>query len=219
MRRKSIYLAFFVLALPLVGTNVMFGGTVIERQVNKSSDDGEEQDPSGNMRNTDDGNLEMPYEDEGTPASDKQMVGIRFEDITIPQGSAISDAWVRFDVDNIKNGTDPVSLIIAGELSPNAVTFGDNNFDISGRPGTTAQVVWVPDNWTATHTKHFTSNIAPVIEEIVNQDDWQTNNALVLIISDDPDNPSKGIRCAEAYDGESANAPLLHIEIADLTAQ
>ncbi|MHC4189334.1 MAG: LamG-like jellyroll fold domain-containing protein [Planctomycetota bacterium] len=214
MSKKLLFLTSFILVLALAGTNVVFGAVVIERQVNNSSDD-REQDVGGGLGSADDSDLEMPYEDQGTPATDEQIIGIRWEDIAIPKGSAILEAWVRFDVDETKNGTDHVSLIIEGELSPDAVTFGGNDPDISSRPRTAAQVVWVPANWTVTHMKDQTSNIAPIIQEIVNQDGGAPGNALVLIISDDPSNPSRGIRCAESRDGAGSNTdriPLLHIE-------
>jgi len=56
------------------------------------------------------------------------------------------------------------------------------------------------------------SDISAVIQEIVNLDGWASGNALVLILSDNPDNPSVGSRCAEAVDGSVMQAPLLHIE-------
>ncbi|UCG58515.1 MAG: LamG domain-containing protein, partial [Phycisphaerales bacterium] len=196
-------------------TTKSFVPVVIERQINWTSDDNEEEVPSGDMVGMGDNDLEMPYATEGTPPTDDQIVGIRFEDIDVPKGSTISQAWVRFDVDETKNGTDPVSLIIEGERSPDAVTFTDEDYNISSRTRTTAQVVWVPDDWTATHQKHNTSNIASVIQEIVNQGGWTAGNALVLIISDDPANPSRGIRCAESWNGAGSNVdqiPMLHIE-------
>jgi hypothetical protein len=218
MCRKLIILTSFILVLALAGTNVVFGSIVIERRVDKSANDSEEKDPAGDAEGLDSTDLEFPYEDEGTPPSDPMIVGIRFEDIDIPKGSSISEAWIEFECDEIKNGTDFVSLIIEGELNPDARIFVGSDSDIIPRPRTTAQVVWVPVAWTEVSQKDQTSNIAPVIEEIVNQDGWKSGNALVLIISDDPANPSKGIRCAEAYDGEAANAPLLHIEFTSKSA-
>ena len=218
MSKKLLYLISFVLVLSLVGTNVIFGSVVIERRVDKSANDSEEKDPAGDAEGLDSGDLEFPYEDEGTPPTDPMIVGIRFEDIDIPKGSSISEAWIEFECDETKNGTDPVSLIIEAELNPDAGSFNGSDFDIIPRPRTTAKVVWVPVAWTEVSQKDQTSNIAPVIEEIVNLDGWASGNALVLIISDDPDNPSKGIRCAEAFDGEPANAPLLHIEFTSKNA-
>ncbi len=217
MSKKMICLVPFVLLLTLAGTNVVFGAAVIERQVNESSDDAEEGVPGGGM-DLSSGDLEMPYEDEGmvTP----QIIGIRFVDIAVPRGSTIPLAWMQFDVDETKGGEQPVSLVIEGELSPDAVTFS-STANISSRPRTTANAVWIPTRWTETHTKDYTPDLSYVIEEIVNQPAWKSGNALVLIISDDPDNPSQGLRCAESWDGAGSDTdqiPFLHIEFTNWSA-
>jgi hypothetical protein len=217
MSTKLICLVSSVLMLTLAGTNVVFGAAVIERQVNESSDDAEEGVPGGGM-DLSSGDLEMPYEDEGmvTP----QIIGIRFVDIAIPRGSTIPLAWMQFDVDETKGGELPVSLIIEGELSPDAVTFS-STANISSRPRTTANAVWVPSRWTETHTKDYSPDLSYIIEEIVNQPAWKSGNALVLIISDDPANPSQGLRCAESWDGAGSDTdqiPFLHIEFTNWSA-
>ncbi|MHC4633523.1 MAG: hypothetical protein ACYS9C_19930, partial [Planctomycetota bacterium] len=104
----------------------------------------------------------------------------------------------------------PVNLIIEGELSPSPATFTSALNDISKRPTTTAKVQWSVPNWTtvgASGPDQATPNIASIIQEIVNQNGW-TGSALVLMIRDDPANPSLGIRCAVS----GPNASLLHIE-------
>ncbi|MHC4595313.1 MAG: hypothetical protein ACYS19_10265, partial [Planctomycetota bacterium] len=71
----------------------------------------------------------------------------------------------------------------------------------------------MPPNWTTVGDRgpdQATPDISAVIQEIVNQDGWASGNSLVLIISDDPVNPSQGIRCAEAGPGD--DAALLRIE-------
>jgi len=50
--------------------------------------------------------------------------------------------------------------------------------------------------------------------EIDSQRNWAPGNAIVLILRDDKDNPSIGLREAESYEGEAAAAPLLHIDLA-----
>jgi hypothetical protein len=157
--------------------------------------------------------LEIPYDGPGTPATGGQIIGLRWLDVAIKPGSIISQAWIEFECDETDEGTEAhVSLIIEGELSPNAATFADQTLDITSRPRTTAQAVWVPVPWTAVSQKDRTLDISAVIEEIIGQDGWKSGNSLVIIISDDPANPSVGLRNAEAYDGESVNSPLLHIE-------
>jgi len=155
--------------------------------------------------------LEFPYEDAGK--GDPQVIGLRYTNITIPKGTTITNAWVQFQVDETKDGTLPVNVIIDGELVPNAAAFTAAAFNVTSRARTTAKVQWSVPNWTNVGDHgpdQATPNIAAIIQEIVNQDGWVSGNALVLIISDDPANPSTGIRCVEA--GPGNDAALLHIE-------
>jgi len=76
-------------------------------------------------------------------------------------------------------------------------------------------VPWQPDPWNAGGQKIQTVNIAPIIQELVDQPGWAAGNAVEIIIGADPDKPAfTGVRCAESYDGSPSSAPLLHIEIA-----
>ncbi|MFH1882079.1 MAG: hypothetical protein ABIL62_05135 [Planctomycetota bacterium] len=196
MCRKMI---LFVLVLALAGTNVVFGGMVVEIGITNSNDDVEDQLASGMYITSSD--LELP---------DGQVIGLRFLNVEVPNGAKIIEAYIVFTVDELKGGTEPVNLIIDGEPVPDAPPFADVMYNVRDRARTTAKAVWVPENWTVVGNKHQTSDISAVISEIVSQEGWNPGNALVLIISDDPDNPSKGIRCAES--GTGAPAPLLHIE-------
>jgi len=225
MCKKVLFLTSVVLALALAGTNVALGDTVLERSIVVGTDDAEEDlNPSKlgevDMASTD---LEFPYEDAGKV--DPQLMALRFTDIAIPVGSSITAAWVRFDVDETRDGTLPASVLIEGELNLNPAGWpadtGPGNFGISSRPRTVANAVWSMPNWTTTHEhgpNQTTTNIAAVIQEIIGQPGWASGNALVLIIRDDPANPSAGSRCAESFEGAAANAdqiPLLHIEFTE----
>jgi len=207
MSEKLIYVVSLVLAFSLASSNVVFGGIKWEVGISSGSDAVEEGDPGGNM-DTGSSDLEMPYENTGQ--SNKQVIGLRFLNVDIPKGTDIVDAYLEFTVDETKGGSEPVSLLIEGELTPDAAAISSSAKDVTNRTRTTAKVVWDPVNWTSPGAKDQTSNIASVIQEIINQDDWAAGNALVLIISDNPDNPSTGLRCAVS--GSGASAPWLHIE-------
>ncbi len=114
-----IYLTSFVLVLALAGTNVTLGD-VWEGRVNKDTDDTEELDPSGTPEGSS-SDLEFSYEDAGM--GDKQIIGIRWENVNVPKGAAILDAWTEFTVDETDEGTTQVSVIIEGELNPYPPTF------------------------------------------------------------------------------------------------
>ena len=49
-----------------------------------------------------------------------------------------------------------------------------------------------------------TSDLSPVIQEIVDRAGWVEGNAVVIIVT--------GSRVAESYNGDNAAAPLLHVE-------
>jgi len=180
---------------------------VNEWRIADDADDVEEAVATGSMDMTS-SDLELAYENTGQ--GNQQIIGLRFTGIPIPKGATITDAWVQFRVDEEKGGTEPVNLIINGELSPNAAGFTSDAFNVSSRPRTTAQVQWSVSNWTnvgAQGPDQTTPSIASIIQEIVNQDGW-LGGAIVLMFRDDPANPSLGVRCALA----GPEAALLHID-------
>jgi hypothetical protein len=153
--------------------------------------------------------LEMPYE--GTGQDNPQIIGLRFVGVPVPSGATITEAWVQFQVDETKGGTDPVNLIIQGELSSDAAEFGSDALAVSSKTTTAAQVSWSVPDWTSVGDNgpdQRTPSLVPIIQEIVNQSGW-AGGSIVLIIKDDPANPSVGVRCAEAGPGD--DAALLHI--------
>jgi hypothetical protein len=158
-----------------------------------------------------------------------QTVGIRFTNLTIPQGAAITNAYVQFTADetgfmatflsSISNAIIPfqvdevnsgaTSLTIEGEDVDNATTFTTVNGSISSRQRTTAAISWSPVPWLTVGEAgpdQQTPNIASVIEELVNRPAWVSGNAVVIIIT------GTGERTAESANGDSAGAPLLHVE-------
>lgn len=205
MCRRLFLLACFTVVLSIACIDTAFG-VVWEGRIASSTDDREHY-VGGGLESATSSDLEMPYENTGK--ADPQTIGIRFINVEIPKGANITSAYVEFVCDETKGGTELVSVIINGQTDPNPISFTD---DIINRPRTTAGVVWEPENWTSAGQVSQTSDISSVIQEIVNQDGWASGNALALIISDNPDNPSQGIRCAESYDGTQSQAALLHIE-------
>jgi hypothetical protein len=212
MSKKLFLLTSFVLVLALACTNVSFGAT-IDSKIANGNDDVEERLARANEIDITSSDLEFPHEDAGM--GDPQVIGLRFIDIAVPKGATITNASIQFKVDETKDGTLPVNLIIDGESAASAAAFTADAFTVTSRVRTTASVQWSVPNWTTVGDRgpdQATPNIAAVIQEIVNQDGWASGNALVLIISDDPANPSTGLRCAEAFEGDAPGAPLLHIE-------
>jgi hypothetical protein len=186
-------------------------GTVIDQRISASSDDAEEALNVGVTNGNYSSDLEIVDDHKGNGS--RQLIGLTFRDIYIAPGEVISDAYIEFVCDETKNGTDDAYFLIWGHLTPNPDGFIDP-FVISDRPKTEAKVPWIPDPWNAVGQKIQTVNIAPIIQELINQEGWAAGNAVEIIIGADPIIPGfTGVRCAESYDGDPSNAPLLHIEI------
>ncbi len=215
MSKKFILLTSFVLVLALAGTNAAFGAFTVESRVAASDDDAEETVVGGGMSRTS-SDLELGYEGAFDPGN-LQIIGVRFTGVGIPKGVTIKKAWVQFTADDINNEyhVPPVSVIVEGELSPDPVDFSSGNPNISSRATTTASEVWDIPQWTAVRSAgqdERTPDISSIIQEIIDQDSWAAGNAMVVILRDNPANPSQGTRESEAFDGEASLAPVLHID-------
>jgi hypothetical protein len=204
MSGRLFCLVSVVFVLSLVITNPAFGGKIWETRVSSGNDDAEQNASSGSMDLT---SSDLEIFDDGF----LQVIGLRFVNIPIPKGAIVDEAYIEFTCDETKGGTEPVSAIIEGQLNPNPPAFANVANNISGRPTTSASVIWNPVNWTEEGQKDKTSDITSIIQEIIDQSGWSFGNALVIILRDNPANPSKGIRCAESA-SDISNAPLLHIE-------
>jgi hypothetical protein len=144
----------------------------------------------------------------------EQLVRMTFRDIDIAPGEAISDAYIEFVCDQITGGTAVARLLIWGHLTENSEGFV-TPFVISDRSRTEAKVPWEPDTWDVGGQTIRTVNIAPIIQELIDQPGWVAGNAVEIIIGADLDKSAFGsVRCAVSYNGSLFSAPLLHIEIA-----
>jgi hypothetical protein len=172
---------------------------VVDVRVAASSDDAEEKITGGmRMTSTD---LDLVYD------SGEQTVGMRFNEIDIPQGATVVSAYVQFQTDEANS--EVTSLTIKGEAVDSAVTFSNIKYNISSRPTTFTGVSWSPDPWLIVGeagVAQQTPDISPIIQEIVDRQGWTSGNSLVIIIT------GTGLRRAEAFEGVAVGAPLLHVE-------
>ncbi len=172
--------------------------------VSRSEDDAEES-LQGEMV-LDSSDLDMQHFPEGLEA---EVVGMRFANIRVPNGSRIKKAYVQFTAQSA--ASEKTDLTIQAELSANAETFTDTEHNISSRKRTKASVKWSPEPWNATFErseKQRTPDLSSLIEEVVAQPGWQEGNSLVLIIT------GSGNRDAVSFDGRRnrGGPPMLYVE-------
>ncbi len=170
-----------------------------ETRVSSSADDAEENNVGTvNLTSTD---LEL------TQDTSVQTIGMRFNAVHVPAGAVITRAYLQFVTDEISDVA--TNLAIKGEAVGNSNAFQSLAGNISSRPTTAASVNWTPSPWAVVGeagASQRTPNLAGVIQELVNIPGWQEGNSLTLIIT------GQGKRVAKSYNGNSNQAPLLHVE-------
>lgn len=145
----------------------------------------------------------------GEGSSGSQLVGLRFENITIPFGQTITGAYIRFRAEGVD--TMPVSLSIYGEDIDNSPVFNTNLNNLSNRTLTDSVVYWSPNGWDqyyVSSNRHQSKNIKTIVQEIVDRPGWASGNAISFLIS------GTGTRIFTPYETDSIEAPRLVIETA-----
>ena len=179
-RNNILTLTALFMGLILVFINPIqaWGATsgTLNIRVSTGNDDAEENAFSGDMYlNSSD--LELVRD------SSNQIVGIRFQNISIPQGSSITNAYIVFTVDEITS--EPTNLSIWGEKRSNTSIFSNSDDDISSRPKTDAEITWnaVPTWGTIDEegVAQQTPDLTAILQEIIDQPAWLSGNAMVFI--------------------------------------
>ena len=141
----------------------------------------------------------------------EQWVGVRFQDVTIPAGSVINSATIQFTGTTTDVGI--LSVPILGELSPDPLEFGDLT-PLTTRTLTMSSVAWTIDPWVLPNdvfgANTTTPDLAVVVQDIVDQNGWDSGNSMAFIFQNDPMDTSE--RIAVSYDGDPAQAALLTID-------
>ena len=182
----------------------------LDVRVRVGEDDVEEllADGSINMTSTD---LELGKGNGWPESGDQpQKVGIRFQEVRVPQGARITSAYLEFETDEVSS--EATNVTIYGEASDDAAAFTTEAYGVSNRVKTAASVGWDVPAWETVDEKHRSPDVSVIVQEIVNRSGWSPGNSMVFIIE------GSGKRVAESYNGEAAAAPLLHIEYGNLVS-
>lgn len=184
----------------------IFAGAIdITAQLTSNDDDVEENKGSGSVDLTS-SDLELCVEEWLWPISDEdQLVALRYENLQIPQGASITNAYIQFTSN--ENQSDPAALTIYGEANDNASSFTGTNYNVSFRNQTTASVSWNPSSWStdAAGTTEQTPSLTTIIQELVTRPGWQMGNAMAFVFD------GSGTRSAYSRDADAAKSATLHI--------
>ena len=144
-----------------------------------------------------------------------ENVGVRWCNVTIPQGSIIITAHITFwGADFCTN--EVTTVTIAGEDIGDSTTFSTFE-DFIARGLCTATVPWVipPDT---TGEPYSTPEIKDIIQEIINRGDWVSGNSLALFVNNNGSD-SYAQRNIIDYGSIPELSPLLHIEYSGQSIQ
>jgi hypothetical protein len=158
--------------------------------------------------------LEFGWE---STTTDPQLVGLRFQNINIPKGSMIKNAYIQFTVDATSKNADPCNVVIRYEPNDNPTTFDSNAFHLSNRSKSIDSVYWSVGgtSWSTVGSAGVdqrTPNLGAMIQNIVNRNGWNSGNAMAFFLK------GTGTREVESFDGDAPKAAQLVIEYIPVTA-
>ena len=167
----------------------------IDRRVSGSADDAEEFS-SGTT-----------YDDNDLDLAGVAYIGVRFTNLSIPQGATITNAYITFEaMEENTDNTPSTTLTIYGQAVDDASAFNFGQaHNISNRTLTSASVSWSPSTWTEDST-YQTPDLSSIVQELVDRDGWNSGNSMVFIFT------GTGYREAKAYNEDPNSAPILHVE-------
>ncbi len=187
--------------------------------INSSSDDVEEA-TNGNIYD-DSSDLEFFYD--GQANGGEQIIGLRFENIDLPAGTVINNAYIQFFTeDQNLDGAAPTAIIEL-ENSANASSFlWYENYNVSSRDYLDESVSWDMPVWDVTALngpEQRTPDLSSLIQQIVNLDGWQQGNSVAFMLSSPNPILSNLGNTAATYDENPNAAPKLVIEFASPTRE
>ncbi len=168
--------------------------------ITTGADDVEERQGDGFIY-TNSSDLELVYDTYNNQYH--QTVGLRFQNVNVPSGVTITNAYIQFECDETSSGT--IELFIDAHNADNSAAWS-GNYDVSSRPRTANTVSWLPPNWSVVQERganQMTENLNSIVQQVIDRVGWSPGNAMSFIITNDKSNQNK--RVAEAYEGGTIN--------------
>ena len=114
-------------------------------------------------------------------AGKEALIGLRFEDIRIPQGATVESASLVFVP--AADEKRPMSWTIAAHDADNSAAFAASNSNLSDREKTSASENWTLPDWKAGEAVETSVDLKAVVQAVVNRGGWCGGNALSFLIN------------------------------------
>jgi type IV pilus assembly protein PilY1 len=141
----------------------------------------------------------------------ENTVGLRFEEVSIPQGATITSAYLRFHAAQAHSADDDLELKVRAESSDNAAPFTNSSFGLSARSKLATEVIWSPEASWPLDTLVTGADITPLVQQVVDRSGWCGNNAMAFYLQPRDTSAAGGSRLAYSYDEVSHRHPELVI--------
>lgn len=165
-------------------TDTLDNGTIVT--FDTSSDDAEQENDEMDALYDDD--LDAGWE--GEPDDQNILTtGLRFRDISIPNGVQIDSAYLVLCSHEGKSAEDVAIITIVGEATDDAMTYDEESL-ITDRPETNAAIVWEVDEEWELWEFYRTPDIKTIIQEIVDRENWTPGNSLAIMLKGENQGPS-----------------------------
>ena len=155
--------------------------------------------------------LEMVYDRSNNLSF--QKVGLRFENVQIPQNATIESAYLQFTAD--ESNHQYTFLEIAMESTSNASLF-TNAYNVSVRKLLTTKIAWIPSSWISgqNSASQKSPDLKTLVQQIVSKSKWNPGNNMAFIISGTGVSLTSKTakRVANSFDGDPSKAARLFIQ-------
>lgn len=140
--------------------------------------------------------------------SSNAYIGLRFENIDLPQGASVLDAYLEFSGKEAQ--TSPgANMIIRGVAEDSPKNFKSYpRYLLRDKPKTSASVSWNGIEPWYLNGEYRSPSVKGIVEEIVNRPGWKINNEMMFVLSDFTDIE----REAHSHNGKRSGAPRFIIE-------
>ena len=143
-----------------------------------------------------------------TQGTDIVTSGLRYQNLNIPQGATITNAFLRFTSDQLN--TSATTLKFRAELTGDAATFSSSNNDLSNRTVTSSMVEWTNDNdWPLSGETISSPSLVSVLQEVIDQSAWCGGNALNILIEGTSSSSASARRARSIEEGNGASPQLV----------
>jgi hypothetical protein len=206
-------LRFWILILLCINVHLGLSQS-FDQYIQASSDDAEEKF-DGSYVTTSSSDIEVVYDSWNSQGL--QVVGLRFDNVTIPSNSLITSAYIQFTADGSSSGD--VTITIKGEDAAFSNTFAESASDISNRTTTAAEVVWdLVSSWSdnLAGPAQRSPNLSSIVNEVITSNGWLYGNPISFMITGT--GGESDYREAVSFDEDPTKAAQLVIEYTSLAA-